>query len=1018
MYQSPLKFGLRHSSYGTVSFSAGTHSHQRDTENTENQQAEDAILRADSPLTDQRPSTLAVPYHTSGNNDNDWDIQVRKPRGYSDSDSRDIISTKLPEAHHDILHGWDNLPCLAGALYDFQPEMPDELPMEMGELLGCFWFNPSYLPRIFVNLLRGMAGDDEEHRGLDAANDDNCAEINQNSYVHYDVSDGWIIGFKLDPQKHVEIYNEISLERPDFEKLSGLWRSCLVEWVEMSTADSGEMNDGSAWFGFIPSSYIEFYASPYFEHHKLQSRIQKSLPAFAQSADSTSLSDTHEFKSQNFPTVQPTEQSTAFLPNRLLQRFSPFVTSGAEDFILTGGEKVPESVNKHYSVWNSIYKNTWLGRTLTDSGNVARISEVPLGAEMHEQPGNLANNQQATLNNHEPDDKPTQAPSDDEVVQESPFFITDGPNWLDESTSFPLVEISGFQLRKSGFRAYTVYRIDFRQMDIPAPNKHTNFQTPLYSSMFYLDTSGQNLANASNLSVYRRYSHFVFLREHLVNKYPMLHVPQLPPKRYNLSINYYYPGRVTESSYGSSVGAEPQEFILKRKRALCRWLSRILGHFVLRNDELTEAFLYAGAQQFPQSATSKQLYPVANHFRQLTPESLYSESSTHSGHLNVDENSDFDHEESFLEAYRKIVKNTAYRQPVNFWKRIFHPEFNLIPDAPTLSGISGTLNSIYRSIYFKTIGSRSKKGTKQKVRNSRISPDDITGDYLSLSNQLKFVKSYENRIYGFSSGLKRRADKMSEYSPSFEVLSDALRQLIVTPMGSGSNQSLEFRDLCHNENCQQCVHISNCIQNIQENVRMVSQIVNETGVQTYSELAEWLEEWSAGCHGHKSLSDNLPTENYSSIAKLVKGVHLEGVRLGKDIVKAVSRTGELDLPAMIPEEDSSDDEDSINLGNFKEISANASVIRNSSRYSKLPEYLQPPHMLSRLTTVYNLIHAETNHWFHKQRQLEIMGILEKLINCEVQRCQKELEKWMECQQSINLVKSKLCGTTSNLPSKV
>lgn len=74
-----------------------------------------------------------------------------------------------------------------------------------------------------------------------------------------------------------------------------------------------------------------------------------------------------------------------------------------------------------------------------------------------------------------------------------------------------------------------------------------------------------------SVTVERRYSQFEWLYERLVNKFGAIILPPLPEKQYS--------GRFSE------------EFIERRRRALERFLNRLVRHPVLRYSDLLTHFL-------------------------------------------------------------------------------------------------------------------------------------------------------------------------------------------------------------------------------------------------------------------------------------------------------------------------------------------------------------------------------------------------------------------------------------------
>ncbi|KAF8521008.1 hypothetical protein JB92DRAFT_2807841 [Gautieria morchelliformis] len=162
----------------------------------------------------------------------------------------------------------------------------------------------------------------------------------------------------------------------------------------------------------------------------------------------------------------------SLLGGKTLNRFSSFVTTGAEDWVLKG--------------------------TSTD---------LPVTAADAQKPPSVFYN-----DGEDDDDKESQDPH---LSQPDRHFIDHGPAWKPKIPSFRVMVHSPSK-RSSGISAsYTVYLV-----------------TSLFFPTEAQDSINENLAPPTRITVHRRFSHFVFLHTALTRRLPGIALPPLPEKQY------------------------------------------------------------------------------------------------------------------------------------------------------------------------------------------------------------------------------------------------------------------------------------------------------------------------------------------------------------------------------------------------------------------------------------------------------------------------------------------------------
>ena len=162
----------------------------------------------------------------------------------------------------------------------------------------------------------------------------------------------------------------------------------------------------------------------------------------------------------------------SLLGGKTLNRFSSFVTTGAEDWVLKG--------------------------TSTD-----------LPATAAQNPSSMY------INDEEDEDEDDKESQDPGLSRPDRHFIEHGPTWKPKLPGFRVMVHSPSK-RSSGISgSYTVYLV-----------------TSLFFPTEPQDSLNENLASPTRITVHRRFSHFVFLHTALTRRLPGIALPPLPEKQY------------------------------------------------------------------------------------------------------------------------------------------------------------------------------------------------------------------------------------------------------------------------------------------------------------------------------------------------------------------------------------------------------------------------------------------------------------------------------------------------------
>jgi sorting nexin-9/18/33 len=174
------------------------------------------------------------------------------------------------------------------------------------------------------------------------------------------------------------------------------------------------------------------------------------------------------------------------LGGKSLNRFSSFVTSGAEAYVLNGAS-APKSDDPPPSI-----------------KHVFEASDDEDGSGSRANPGHART---ATATHSDEADK---------------HFVDAGPSWRQKVPPFRVLVHSPSKRASTLSGAYTVYSVStiFRP------------QTPESSETESADSVSSSSPNPSRITVHRRFSHFVVLHTALTRRLPGIALPPLPEKQY------------------------------------------------------------------------------------------------------------------------------------------------------------------------------------------------------------------------------------------------------------------------------------------------------------------------------------------------------------------------------------------------------------------------------------------------------------------------------------------------------
>ena len=217
----------------------------------------------------------------------------------------------------------------------------------------------------------------------------------------------------------------------------------------------------------------------------------------------------------------------SLLGGKSFNRFSSFVTSGAEEFILRGSTSPPDI-------------------TLSASGHIPEGSTASIEQENRNKLGSHG------------------------LGEEDRHFIDMGPSWREKIPPFRILVHSPSKRTSLLSGAYTVYSVT------------SFFHAPVEDEREVEERSGgdddQNKtlpatvdSPLARITVLRRFSHFVVLHTALTRRLPGIALPPLPEKQYS--------------------GRFSNDFVEARRGDLERYINKIVRHPVARYAEIVTFFL-------------------------------------------------------------------------------------------------------------------------------------------------------------------------------------------------------------------------------------------------------------------------------------------------------------------------------------------------------------------------------------------------------------------------------------------
>ncbi|KAG0338679.1 hypothetical protein BG000_003615 [Podila horticola] len=320
--------------------------------------------------------------------------------------------------------------------------------------------------------------------------------------------------------------------QPEFSELSFSAGDVLTV-VKVGLAEGWSLAEKDGVKGLVPEAYItyvhDFSASP------------GDISGHAQQTSTTSA-----YSGYSSTTIQGgnnTNPRNSVFGKRQLNRFSWFVTTGVEEFLLTGGAPTGSIHGQNAST-----KGVLLGRgqpPLSSSELNNHHGGTAYG-QFEKSPINSGGSIRQQVRRSSGDKILEESDEDEEVTESDKHYIQSGPSWQEKAPLFQ-VRVHDPETRRKmvGMQEYTLFQV---------------------TSTF---TQGVSV------TVERRYSQFEWLYERLLNKFGALILPPLPEKQYT--------GRFSE------------EFIERRRRALERFLNRLVRHPVIRYSDLLTHFLSCSA---------------------------------------------------------------------------------------------------------------------------------------------------------------------------------------------------------------------------------------------------------------------------------------------------------------------------------------------------------------------------------------------------------------------------------------
>ncbi|GAC94076.1 hypothetical protein PHSY_001645 [Pseudozyma hubeiensis SY62] len=239
---------------------------------------------------------------------------------------------------------------------------------------------------------------------------------------------------------------------------------------------------------------------------------------------------------------------------KTFNRFASFVTSGAEDYVLSDSN--PQADERSRTIARKV------------SGGEAVSTLAPALTEVREEEEETASDGEARGNAHEERAEVSEV----ELCAADPnhhFVIAGsaGPKWMSKSGPF-LVQVHHPEKRTklNGMQEYTIYHVTSTYPLYDEPDAVVENQ-----SCIPYDPLGGPYPPGAQVTVRRRFTQFEWLYQTLAKHYSALFIPPVPEKQYS--------------------GRFASDFIETRRADLEMWMSRLVRHPVLRYSETLRFFL-------------------------------------------------------------------------------------------------------------------------------------------------------------------------------------------------------------------------------------------------------------------------------------------------------------------------------------------------------------------------------------------------------------------------------------------
>ncbi|KAF9335507.1 hypothetical protein BG006_011363 [Podila minutissima] len=316
--------------------------------------------------------------------------------------------------------------------------------------------------------------------------------------------------------------------QPEFSEISFSAGDVLTV-VKVGLAEGWSLAEKDGVKGLIPEAYVtyihDFSASP------------GDISGHTHQASTTSA-----YSGYSSTTIQggnSTNPRNSVFGKRQLNRFSWFVTTGVEEFLLTGGASTGSIHGQNAGTKGGLLGH---GQPSQSCSELSNQHDGTAYGQFERSPPNSGGSIRQQQGGRGGDKILEESDEDEEVTESDKHYIQSGPSWQEKAPLFQ-VRVHDPETRRKmvGMQEYTLFQV---------------------TSTF---------SQGVSVTVERRYSQFEWLHERLLNKFGALILPPLPEKQYT--------GRFSE------------EFIERRRRALERFLNRLVRHPVIRYSDLLTHFL-------------------------------------------------------------------------------------------------------------------------------------------------------------------------------------------------------------------------------------------------------------------------------------------------------------------------------------------------------------------------------------------------------------------------------------------